>query len=235
MCKDVAASPLPVQPRDREPKLVHPRQNRPSRPATGAPASISGSLDRAITRTTAQSSHTEPAEHSNLKDYSQATDPTTTTTVSPGSRQSRLSPSSLLPEQFRPHSSQRRHYWSHERGEVSGTPPIRLDTSASAGLRHTRGRPPRGARLAFVLRRNSTVARQETPFARWLSHNKSRCCPVTIARPGRCGPTSRKAVSQQSTPSLDSIDLRRERAVVTSTQRNAGCRGLRDSHRGKRA
>jgi hypothetical protein len=61
--------------------------------------------------------------------------------------------------------------------------------------------------------------------------NKSRCCPVTIARPGRSGPTSRKAVPQQLTPSFDSIDLRRERAVVTSTQRNAGCRGLRDSHR----
>jgi hypothetical protein len=59
--------------------------------------------------------------------------------------------------------------------------------------------------------------------------NKSRCRPVTIARLGRSEPTSRKAVSPQSTPSLDSIDLRRERAVVTSTQRNAGCGGLRDS------
>ena len=54
----------------------------------------------------------------------------------------------------------------HERGEVSGTAPIRLDTSASVGLRHTRGRPPRGPRPAFVLRHNSTVARQETRFAR---------------------------------------------------------------------
>ena len=54
----------------------------------------------------------------------------------------------------------------HEQGEPSGAAPIGVDTSASAGLRHKRGRPAHGPRPAFVLRRNSTTARQETRFAR---------------------------------------------------------------------
>ncbi len=54
----------------------------------------------------------------------------------------------------------------HQQGEPSGAAPIGVDTSASAGLRHKRGRPARGPRPAFVLRRNSTTARQETRFAR---------------------------------------------------------------------
>ena len=58
------------------------------------------------------------------------------------------------------------HCRFHERGELSGAASIGLDTSASVGLRHTRGRPPRGPRPAFVLRRNSTAARRETRFAR---------------------------------------------------------------------
>ena len=49
----VAASPLPLQPRDREPKLVYPGQNQPLRSATGASARITRSLDRAIARTRA--------------------------------------------------------------------------------------------------------------------------------------------------------------------------------------
>ena len=53
-----------------------------------------------------------------------------------------------------------------KRGPTGLHAPIGLDTSASVGLRHTRGRPPRGPRPAFVLRRNLTAARQETRFAR---------------------------------------------------------------------
>ena len=115
----VAASPLPLQPRDREPKLVHPGQNRPLRSATGASARITRSLDRAIARTRAQSSHTELAAH-DLGDYSQATDPTRTTTVLPGLQQSGLSPvEPAAPEQFLPYSSQRRQCWSLTKLETS--------------------------------------------------------------------------------------------------------------------
>ena len=67
----------------------------------------------------------------------------------------------------------------HEQGEPSGAAPIGVDTSASAGLRHKRGRPAHGPRPAFVLRRNSTTARQETRFAR---------IPQPTRRPRRRGP-----------------------------------------------
>ena len=40
------------------------------------------------------------------------------------------------------------------------------DVRGRSGDQHTRGRRPRGPRLGFVLRRNSTAARQETRFAR---------------------------------------------------------------------
>ena len=62
----------------------------------------------------------------------------------------------------------------HEQGEPSGAAPIGVDTSASAGLRHKRGRPAHGPRPAFVLRRNSTTARQETRFSRVAGNRRRR-------------------------------------------------------------
>lgn len=56
-----------------------------------------------------------------------------------------------------PRPAGRRECRLHERGELSGSTPIGLDTSASVGLQHTRGQPPPGATPAFVLRRNSTA------------------------------------------------------------------------------
>ena len=65
----------------------------------------------------------------------------------------------LLPSGVMPSGAERTpRFRSQGRGELSGAAKIGLDTSASVGLRHTRGRPPRGPRPAFVLRRNSTAA-----------------------------------------------------------------------------
>ena len=78
---------------------------------------------------------------------------------------STVSPSQMLGVQATP-SPRAAQCRFHERGELSTAAPIGLGTSTSVRLRHIRGRPPRGPRPAFVLRRNSTAARQETRFAR---------------------------------------------------------------------
>ena len=97
------------------------------------------------------------------------------------------------------------HFSFHERGEFSGTAPIRLDTSASVGLRHTRGRPPRGPRPAFVLRHNSTVARQETRFARISSTTEPSCWSCSrrgrprLASRAQQGPWSRRRDARTTT------------------------------------
>ena len=58
------------------------------------------------------------------------------------------------------------HCRIHERGELSSAGNIGLDSPASVGLRHTRGRPSLGPRPAFGLPRNLNAACQETRFAR---------------------------------------------------------------------
>jgi len=205
----VAASPPPVQRRDRESKLVHPGQNRPSCSATGARARISRSLDRAITRTRAQSSHTELAAH-DLGDYSQATDPTRTTIVLPGLQQSGLSPvEPAAAGQFLPYSSQRRHCWSQERAatssaETSGTvasPPGRqpaqtaVPASPAVGRGTRSGGIARRQTLGFTRRRapRSTRRRRSSPWPRDRPPERPAVRPGGRKRNSESGwaPTSR--------------------------------------------
>ena len=82
----------------------------------------------------------------------------------------------------------------HEQGEPSGAAPIGVDTSASAGLRHKRGRPAHGPRPAFVLRRNSTTARQETRFARTAGE------AAPSDRTGRAAAGTRCALGEEQVP-----------------------------------
>ena len=97
----------------------------------------------------------------------------------------------------------------HEQGEPSGAAPIGVDTSASAGLRHKRGRPAHGPRPAFVLRRNSTTARQETRFARF-------------PRPARFVPSRRNSCGRVSCP----FPQRREAGVRPRDARRTRRAGL---------
>jgi hypothetical protein len=92
---------------------------------------------------------------------------------------------------------------SRTRG-LSGAAPIGLDTPASVGLRHTRGPPARGLRPAFVLRRNSTAARQETRFARTadLTPSLLAVAPARTALMAKTGEAS-AAVRRRRLPSYD--------------------------------
>ena len=55
------------------------------------------------------------------------------------------------------------HCCIHERGELSGAAPIGLDTSASVGLRHARGRPRTRA---------ETCIRVATQLHSWLGNRR---------------------------------------------------------------
>src|SRR5437660_1447889 len=80
-----------------------------------------------------------------------------------------MSPGSLADLVLTVHQGRMYDRYRENAGPLWLHAPIGLDICASVGLRHTRGRPPRGPRPAFVLRRNLTAARQETGFARKVS------------------------------------------------------------------
>ena len=137
--------------------LAPAKQTDAAMPASGARASTYAGLDpRVATRRARRHKRDAAPDWSARRSARQGLAPR-------GQRTRRASPR-LAPEVIVWHPTV--HCRIHERGELSGAGNIGLDSPASVGLRHTRGRPSLGPRPAFGLPRNLNAACQETRFAR---------------------------------------------------------------------
>ena len=96
-----------------------------------------------------------------------------------------MSPGSLADLVLTVHQGRMYDRYRENAGPLWLHAPIGLDICASVGLRHTRGRPPRGPRPAFVLRRNLTAASpRDGVGAASMSAADDRFCPQHLAGPG---------------------------------------------------